>query len=256
MPQASRCVKSSGGGPLAAWAKKSPGRELVLRECHCVDEMLSGLFGYYLLQLGGGKEFVESVDRSRIRQHVILDGGFPGLGADRTIIGDERACPVATDSVDAVFLPHTLDFSDEPHAVLRESERVLIPEGRLIVLGFNPLSLWGGWRALRKNSGMVPWCGNFISQRRVLDWLNLLGFDVEMQRPVMFLPPLRGSAMLRRCEVFEPLGERWLPQFSAAYAIRAVKRVSTLTPIRPSWKANTNMLPGQAVEPTIRTPLG
>ena len=87
---------------------------------------------------------------------------------------------------------------------------------------------------------------------RIIDWLSLLGFDIEEQRPVMFLPPLTRASLMRRCRSLEPLGHRWLSMFSAAYAIRAVKRVSTLTPVRPIWKTSSRLLPGQAVEPTTR----
>jgi hypothetical protein len=70
---------------------------------------------------------------------------------------------------------------------------------------------------------------------------------------LMFLPPSSRASLLRRLQPLEPIGQRWLSMFSAAYAIRAVKRVSTLTPVRPSWKSSrSRLLPGQAVEPTTR----
>jgi SAM-dependent methyltransferase len=235
-----------------AWLSASPGRELVTRESRCVEDLIADLFGYYLLQVGWTREFRDIVAASRIRHHLALEASFPGMGAGGTLIGEDRAFPVATDSIDAVFLPHTLDFTADPHQVLRETERVLIPEGRVIVLGFNPWSSWGLWRMFRRHRGHVPWCGKFLSPWRVVDWLTLLGFDVEVQRPLVFLPPLRRTAMLRRLELLEPLGERWLGLLSGAYAIRAVKRVSVLTPLDPPWRRRSRVLPGQAVEPTAR----
>ncbi len=237
---------------LFRWLTGSPGRELVDRESRCVEDLLGGLFGYYVLQVGWPQFFTDSVAHSRIRQHLTLEAGFPGRGAGNTLIGNELAFPVAGDSVDVVFLPHVLEFAADPHQVLRETERVLIPEGRVIVLGFNPLSTWGLWRLFRRRSGQMPWCGRFLTPLRVTDWLSLLGFDIEEQRPIMFLPPLARATLLRRFQPLEPMGQRWLSLFSAAYAIRAVKRVSTLTPVRPTWKARSRLLPGQAVEPTTR----
>ena len=238
---------------LVGWLTGSPGRELVTRESCCVEELLSGLFGYYVLQVGWPQAFTDSVAHSRIRHHLTLEADFPGRGAGNTLIGSELAFPVAGDSIDVVFLPHVLEFSTDPHQVLRETERVLIPEGRVIVLGFNPVSTWGMWRLFRQRSGQMPWCGRFLTPLRVTDWLSLLGFDIEEQRPLMFLPPLARAGLLRRFQSLEPLGQRWLSMFSAAYAIRAVKRVSTLTPIQPIWKTRSRLLPGQAVEPTART---
>jgi len=235
---------------LSRWFATNPGKELLERECDCVEELLSDLFGYYLLQVGSSREFVEPVAHGRIRHHLSVEARFPGMGAGGTVIGAAGALPVASDSVDTVFLPHTLDFAEDPRLVLRESERVLIPEGRVILLGFNPWGAWGLWRLFRRRSGESPWCGNFLSQRRVADWLTLLGFDIEQQRPLMFLPPLGRRAVMRKLEFLETPGLNWLPLFSSAYAIRAVKRVSTLTPLQPRWKSGARVLPGQAVEPT------
>ena len=240
------------GGGLSSWLAETPGSVLVERESRCVEELLSDMFGYYLLQVGWSREFGAAVANSPIRYSLALEPQFPGMGRGNTVIGEDRAFPVATDSVDAVFLPHTLDFAADPHQVLREAERVLIPEGRVVLLGFNPWSSWGAWRMLLRRSGRVPWCGAFLRARRVTDWLSLLGFDIEMQRPVMFLPPVRRAAILSQMEMLEPLGQRWLPMLSGAYAIRAVKRVSTLTPLEPRWKTRSRVLPGQAVEPTAR----
>jgi SAM-dependent methyltransferase len=159
--------------------------------------------------------------------------------------------PVATDSVDAVFLPHTLEFAAAPHQVLREAERVLIPEGRVVVIGFNALSLWGLRRVIPGARGRVPWCAGFLTSFRVADWLSLLGFDVEMQEMMMFRPPWR-RALGRQQSMLDSLGGRFWPMLGGVYAIRAVKRVSTLTPLRPSWQTRRRLLPGGAVEPTAR----
>ncbi len=244
------------GEQLPRWLSATPGRELLDRECGCVKELLSDLFGYYLLQVGCSREFIKPIAHSRIRYHVALETRFPGMGGGRTVIGADRAFPVATDSIDTVFLPHTLDLAADPCQVLRETERVLIPEGRVIILGFNPWSVWGLWRLFRRHSGQVPWCGAFLGQRRVAGWLALLGFDIEQQHPLMFLPPLRREDVLSRLEILESIGLRWLPLFSGAYAIRAVKRVSTLTPMQPLWKTRSRVMPGQAVEPTARRRAG
>ena len=140
--------------------------------------------------------------------------------------------------------------------MLREADRILIPEGRLIILGFNPWSLWGLWRIFRRRSGRVPWCGRFLSLGRVTDWLSLLGFDVETIGSLMFRPPLRHKGLMNRFAIMERLGAHWWPIMSGVYLLVAVKRVSTLTPLKPGWKLPTSSLGGRAIEPTTRNGRG
>jgi SAM-dependent methyltransferase len=217
--------------------------------------MVTDLVGYYSLQVGWSHGFCDSLAHSRIRHHLFMEHADPGPGWRLCLRGDARALPVADDALDLVLLPHTLEFAADSHQVLREAERVLIPEGRLIIIGFNPWSLWGLLQQLRRRSEEVPWCGRFLSARRLMDWLALLGFQVEDTQPVMFLPPLPGSRLLRSFAHLEPFGRRWLPRFSATYALRAVKRVPTLTPITPLWQGKATVIPGQAVEPSARSRL-
>ncbi len=257
MRRETNCADQLELGPaFANWLLRSPGRELLERENRCLDKLLSDLFGYYLLQVGWSREFYQPMANSRIRHHFALEPFDRTIAGAKTLVADECAFPLASDSVDAVLLPHLLEFSRDPHQVLRETERVLIPEGRVIILGFNPLSTWGLWRLFRHRGGRPPWCGHFLTPLRLIDWLSLLGFEVEVQESVMFLPPLRHAGTLRQLSRLEPVGQRWLSMFSGAYAIRAVKRVSVLTPLQPTWKRRRGMLPGRAVEPTARGQAG
>jgi SAM-dependent methyltransferase len=158
--------------------------------------------------------------------------------------------PFASASVDAVVMPHTLDFAAQPQRVLREAERVLIPEGRLIVLGFNPFSTWGLMRGLMRRR-RVPWTGHQLGSARLIDWLDLLGFQLEMREWLLFRPPIR-AAQSRRFDWVEGAGARWWPMLGGAYVIRAVKRLSLATPVRPRWKARASFIPGGAIKPTVR----
>jgi len=236
---------------LEDWYASPLGVELAKQEEVCLERMLCDTFGYYLLQVGLNAGFAEAVATSRIRHRVLLPlaACYDSLGLQ--IAARPERFPIATDSVDAVFLPHTLDFTDEPHQVLREVERVLIPDGRVMIIGFNALSLWGLWRLVPRGRGRMPWCGDFLTPFRVRDWLSLLGFHVEMQEMMMFRPPWRRT-LLGQLSFLDSLGSRFWPLFGGVYAIRAVKRVSTLTPLRPSWKTRRRLLPGGAIEPTVR----
>jgi SAM-dependent methyltransferase len=241
---------------LREWFNNSPGQILLAQERACLERVLPELFGYYLLQLGQIEAGAPLAAPSRARTKVLLDlTAEPGLGV-LFARGDAAQLPVASDSVDIVLMPHTLDFSRDPHRVLREVERVLIPEGRVIILGFNPWSLWGLWRLPRYRSGRIPWCGQFLSPRRVHDWLSLLGFDLERMQFLMHRPSLKRAGLMQRLEFLERIGQRYWAPLGGVYLVQGVKRVSTLTPIRPAWKARPRMLGGRVAEPTTRNKHG
>jgi SAM-dependent methyltransferase len=212
--------------------------------------MLENAFGHFLIQVGCRGRVAASLERTRIRSSILVceDSGFgvgyPGVRALAS------ALPFASASVDAVVMPHTLDFAAQPQHVLREAERVLIPEGRLIAIGFNPFSTWGLMRALIRRQ-RVPWCGQQLSSSRLIDWLDLLGFQLEMREWLLFRPPMR-SAHSRRFDWLEEFGVRWWPMLGGVYVIRAVKRVSLAPPARPRWKARASFIPGSAIKPTVR----
>jgi SAM-dependent methyltransferase len=249
----SQCVGP--GAPLACledWYASPLGSEVAVAEGAAVERQLEGVIGYYLLQIGVAGVFCGSVGEGRIRRRIQLPAtprsNVPGLQAT----AEPAWLPIASDSVDAVLLPHTLDLVADPQAALREVERVLIPEGRVVVVGFNALSLWGVWGLLGHRRGGVPWCGRFLTPLRVRDWLTLLGFDVEAQEMLVFRPPWRRTALRRGVPAMDALGARLWPVFGGVYVIRGVKRVATLTPLRPSWAQRRALLAGGAVEPTTR----
>lgn len=237
--------------PLDAWYGSTLGRELAGQEARCLERMLRDTFGYYLLQVGGGTSLSEAIRVSRVQRRILLLPTAAPHSLGLQLVAAPERLPIAADSVDLVVLPHALEFADDARQVLREAERVLIPEGRLVVLGFNALSLWGLWRLARRGQGGVPWCGRFLTSFRVGDWLSLLGFDIERQETLMFRPPWR-RALLQQFSSLDTLGRRFWPVLGGVYALRAVKRVSTLMPLRPSWKGRRPVLAAGAVGPTTR----
>jgi SAM-dependent methyltransferase len=238
---------------LMRWFSEPPGSILLEQERVCLEELLSGLFGYYLVQVGCLGMEAEPLRASKIRNQIVVSTSRLSQETASCVRSEAESLPLLSDGVDAVLLPHTLDFSAEPHQVLREAERILIPEGRVVIVGFNPLSLWGFWRLVRRHRGRVPWCGQFLSPRRISDWLSLLGFDVEETRGLMYRPPVGHQASMEKMAFLEHMGDRFWPLLSGVYVIKAVKRVSTLTPVEPAWKIRKHLLGGRLVEPTTRT---
>ncbi len=248
MSQSKFCKKQNNelSQSLRLWQSVQPGLRVTEAERDVLSGMVSDLFGYQLLQLGPLGRDMDHLANCPIRQKILVSYADEEPQPE-LLVAHPQHLPVASDSVDAVILPHTLDFSPDPHQVLREVERVLIPHGRMIIVGFNPFSLWGAWHLFGRRRGNVPWCGHFLSYPRLNDWLTLMGFDVERMDVMEFRPPTRSL----RLEAIERLGRRFWPMLAGVYTVRAVKRVSRVTPIRQQWSRLRGLGP-RAIEPTAR----
>jgi SAM-dependent methyltransferase len=163
------------------------------------------------------------------------------FGAD--VVFDARALPFFEESLDLVVLPHTLEFSPDPHACLREVARVLVNEGRVVISGINPLSLWGArqwrghlWRRLGGGDLYLPEQGEFISPWRVADWLRLLGFAVGPVHYGCWRATARTQRGMARLAWMDDWGERLWPVLGAAYCVTAVKRTASVTLMGKPWR--------------------
>jgi SAM-dependent methyltransferase len=216
---------------LRAWFADVLGTALLDQEQTALDKVLQNLFGYYLLQLG----WVAPRDilaESRIRMRMIMDVDPPRGVAYPYVVAMPEMVPVQADSLDVVVLQHTLEFAREPHEVLREVDRILIPEGHVVIVAFNPWSLWGVWRLLRRRSRKFPWSGRFLSVTRMKDWMGLLGFDMVQVVPLFFRPPIGRQGVMRRLRFLDKVGMRGWPILAGVNIIVAQKRMATLTPIK------------------------
>lgn len=188
---------------------------------------LADVFGYHALQAGGSG--VDALEHNRMphRWHAGLE--FEGPSPEPSLVFDSRAWPWPAESLDLVVLPHTLERSADPHACLREVERVLIPEGQVLIMGLNPWSLWGRQvrRSQRPDSGgqTLAWPVQPIAAHRLRDWLHLLGFEVQLQRSAGWTPTWRTEGWVQRWAWLEALGPRWMPFFGGLYLIVASKRM-------------------------------
>lgn len=150
--------------------------------------------------------------------------------------GDEAALPFAGASLDLVVLAHELEFSVTPHQVLREAGRVLAAEGSVIILGFNPYSLWACRRGRR--GGLWPWRGRAgaLSAAKVRDWLTVLGFEVQISQFGCYAPPVESSEWLNRWKWLDRIGQCCWPACGAAWILHGIKRVHGARRIQPSWR--------------------
>lgn len=265
---------------LSAWLETPPGQYLLGWERAQFDLAVADLFGYHALQLGLPE--LDALACNRIPHRWLAlpeelvapglapEGLFSGEGAQHidsecatpqlrsavastsgprvALVTDAAALPFPAASLDLVVLPHTLELSADPHHVLREVERVLVPDGRVVISGLNPASLWGLRQARGRLSGLVglagggsahlylPDAGDFIGPWRLRDWLQLLSFEVESDRYGCYRPAVRTEKWLQRMAWMDSLGSRWWPILGAVYFVVAVKRVRGVRLLGPSWK--------------------
>jgi SAM-dependent methyltransferase len=234
---------------LSLWFDTPLGRSLQAYESHRLRETLPSLYGTVALQLGRIGQ-LDMLDASVAPTRAVLDpvSGPHGLSV---VQGRPEELPFDTKSADVVLLPHTLDFSSDPHQVLREVDRVLRPEGHVIVLGFNPVGLWGFRRLLARRPRVMPWCGKFLRLARIKDWLLLLDFEVTHGRMLYYRPPLKSENAMERLHFLDKVGDRWWPMMAAVYLVVAKKRVIGVTPMPLEWKKRKIAGP-VATEPAAR----
>jgi SAM-dependent methyltransferase len=228
------------------WLESPLGDALLRHEIRVVEEALDGVFGEHCLQLGlwgESRTFIRFTRTQRCLSIAESSHGAPSA------VGQLHQLPVESDSIDAILMPHTLDYSDRPHAILREVDRVLRRDGRLIILGFKPGGLWG-LRRLVPGAGMPPGADHLISERRLKDWLQLLDMRIQGSLRYFFRWPMPGNKA-RGSNLWERRGQAWWPELAACYMLSAQKRVSTLTPVRPLWRRKPKVVGGLA-EPTTR----
>lgn len=229
---------------MSDWLKTPAGRYLLAWEQQHLDQAVVDVFGFHALQIGLPE--LDALRANRMPHRWVLDNKAPSAHtapeapnpcepAAVALYGNFDALPFDGQSLDLVVLPHSLELARDAHHTLREVERVLRPEGRVVIVGFNPASLWGlrqrmghlkrGVGLGRKRNLFLPSTGDFIGYRRLRDWLRLLSFEVEAGQFGCYAPPAGSQKWLSRFEWAERAGDRWWPVFGAVYALTAVKRV-------------------------------
>lgn len=197
----------------------SLGRDLLRLERSIVDGMVSDVFGFNAIQIGGyGHDFLSI---SRIPNKFILSEL-----ESTDIKGLSHQTPIKSSSIDLVVLPHGLEFSVNPHSVIREVERILVPGGRFVISAFNPASLWGVRHTFLKYlSTKNRTSPELLSLWRVKDWLKLLSIEIEAGRWAYYRVPIKNAKWRERSAFMESVGDRWWPIFGGIYVLKGIKRV-------------------------------
>lgn len=227
---------------LASWLDSPLGQYLLQAEQACIDQEVADVFGFHSVQLG--LPHIDFLRANRIPYRFRIDpeaGGEPRARFE--------ALPLLNQSVDLVVMPHVLEFSSNPHEVLREVTRVLMPDGHVIITGFNPWSLWGLRQLLRPRQAAYPWCGDFIALPRLKDWMKLMGIELAAGRMRCYLPPARKPEWLERFGFLDAAGDRWWPFAGGIYVLHGIKRVYGMRLIMPRWRRSAIKSKALAVVP-------
>ena len=226
----------------AAWITTPLGRYVLESELKYVDETVADVFGFNALQLGLPEHDFLRASRIPLKCRV-APAGPAGLHARF------RDLPIASNSVDLLLLPHVLEFSVNPHQILREVQRILMPEGHAVIMCFNPRSLWGLRRAFNRTPDVYPWDGQFVALSRLKDWLALLELEITAGRMGCYVPPFAQKKWIRRFSFMEAAGDRWWPIAGGVYFLHVVKRVRGMRLIVPKWREQAARRGNLAVVP-------
>ena len=242
---------------LTEWLQTPLGRYLLQWETAQLELAVSDIFGYHALQLGLAE--LDALGSNRMPHRWLAVGQVPDAATGNAplatpnkrtaaLVTDSAALPFAQGSLDLLVLPHTLELSADSHATLREAERVLVPEGRMVITGFNPNSLWAFKQSRQRlyqrwagqhNFGApaLPCTKELIGYGRLRDWLRLLDFEVESAHFGAYVPAVVSQKWLERFSWMDTLGPRWWPIFGAVYCVVAVKRVRGMRLLEPAKKS-------------------
>lgn len=251
---------------LQDWLQSARGHYMLEWERQQLDQVVSDIFGFHALQLGlptlqalranrmphrwlacDDMATTEPTAKTALEPAHSTTGCVHGQTDAPTqataLLCDFSALPFPANSLDLVVMPHTLELHSDPHATLREVERVLVPEGRVVICGINPVSLWGlrqrrahVYRRLGFGEWYLPHEGEFIGYWRLRDWLRLLSFEVDSGRFGCYRPAVRDAHWLERFQWMDRAGARWWPIFGAVYFLVATKRVRGMRLLGPAWK--------------------
>lgn len=209
---------------LFSFFETPQGKLLLEQEKKFLARSITVSYQQIVLQIGGLGWENEFVDCSHYKKYYILDARAEGSVEATLINARSFSLPLQSESVDLVIVPHLIEFDANRFQTMREIERVLKPEGEVVILNFNPLNVWVRMQIVWNKKFSDTWHGHFLPRSRVADWLKLLNFEIKSTTEFTI------DRATTTCEQFK-LGR--LTFSSIAYAVRAVKRQYTLIPLTP-----------------------
>jgi SAM-dependent methyltransferase len=229
---------------MTAWWHSPMGQLVQDLEQAEILSLEHSLYGDFNVQLGGTRAcFPDS--KQTVSECLVGDDG--------SIMAHAEALPFKSHSIDNMLLLHVLEHAVDPHQLLRETDRVLSADGKIILLAFNPLSLWGLRKLFSWRNGR-PWDGHFFMPYRLKDWLSLLNYEVIEQRKIMYAPPVTKLMSASGDNGFERYGQRFWSCLGGVTMMVAAKRTIPVTPIKAKWQKRRLFMSPNLVKPLTREP--
>ncbi|MCK4870643.1 MAG: hypothetical protein KAS93_06000 [Gammaproteobacteria bacterium] len=236
---------------LDYWFARGLGRHLLEVEKNGITNYLKKIFGYHLLQLGGPRD-EQLLESSSIGNKIYLHPECISKIHDASILAKFTDLPFQPDVIDLTVVPHSLEFTKRPFKILNELYNITLPDGYVLIIGFNPFSLWGVRRVFARHR--FPWCGNFIAMHKMRRYLRDVGFKVIDCKCFFYRPPFTRKAILDKLLFMEGLGQILWPHFGGVYIMLAKKSVVGMTPIREQNRRQHKVGVSPAVaKPTTRS---
>lgn len=221
---------------LQRWCQTPLGQVVLRQEQQLLEEELSCLFGYHFLQLS-------IAPQSRLYRGSRISHCF-ALGASETsktrvqALSELEALPLAESSVDVTLLHHVLEFSQNPQQVLKEAARITIPNGHIIIFGFNPWSFMGAAKPLARMMGFDGiWRRHSLRRARLEDWLQFLDFTIVSSYQGCCNLPINQRSYLKRTNRLNAWQSDSVLGLGNYYCLVARKEVCCVTPLKPKWEA-------------------
>lgn len=229
---------------LFDWYQTPRGKLLQELEAGYLQRAITVSCQQTILQIGGLGWENEFIDCSLYKSYMILDAKCLGCHEARKIQAKAYSLPLKSDSVDMIIVPHLLEFDAYRFRTMREIERVLKPEGLIVIINFNPWSLWVRYLYLWDIKWADSWRGHFISRARTLDWLRLLNFEVIMVSEFGL-----DKVISRHGKTVTGSGSLT----ATAYAVKAIKRRYNLIPLTPVTTAKTTLTLANSLHTSVHT---
>ena len=235
---------------LANWYRSVAGQQLLNEENRILIKGIESLFGYHMLMMGP-LDYQQALSASPINHRVVINDLAIEESAIQ-LLGSQYDLPLQRDSIDVAILPHLLEYSTHPHQILREVERVMVPDGHLIILGFNPVSCYGFCRAVFGFLNRMPWKGHYYHPVRIRDWMQLLGFRICRIEYAGFVPPVPNETLLGKLAFMERASSSFIAPLGSIYMIVARNQAVSTNIIKTPWKRKRPAIDKGVAEPTTR----
>jgi len=231
----------------SSWYKSLSGQSSLDTLDDLCTDILSETFGYYAIEVGLLSGSHDLLQFSRIAAGFSITNNECQRFKSASVISKAEHLPIATDNVDLVVASHVLELSQDPHQVLREIDRVLVPEGHCLLIGFNPFGISQLKRNLTSRISRKKNPQKMRSVPRVRDWFSLLGFEVLDVHYLGVRPPVKNKKVFDALNWLEKFGEFAGLMLANMYVIHVKKQIVAMRPHKKVWRAPAVLSGGKVV---------